>query len=161
MRRAHAARLLRRGLAGPSRVALDLAADLFVPPLTRLAVGIGGGFVAASAASFAAGRPLAALWAWGLAAAWLAAYVLRGWQLSGTGARGLVDVATAPAYVLWKLSLVLDRRARAAEDWERTPRDGRQDHDERGSTNGAPRAPDGGDAGRAGPKAAVVRDAAP
>jgi hypothetical protein len=51
----------------------------------------------------------------------LLAYVLRGWQLSGVGARGLMDLARAPSFVLWKLLLML--RARESAEWVRTRRE--------------------------------------
>ena len=54
-----------------------------------------------------------ALWLWlGLGCGIsLLLYVLRGWQLSGVGVRGLVDLLRAPFFVLWKVLLML-RRAR-------------------------------------------------
>jgi len=67
--------------------------------------------------------PAAQGWLW-LAAgcvAGLVAYVLRGWQLSGVGARGLLDLLRAPSFVLWKLLLVL--RARDSAEWVRTKRE--------------------------------------
>jgi hypothetical protein len=50
----------------------------------------------------------------------VAAYVLRGWKLSGVGARGLLDLALAPFFVGWKV-LVLARRRGAG--WIRTDRE--------------------------------------
>jgi hypothetical protein len=37
------------------------------------------------------------------------AYVLRGVALSGRGVAGLLDLAAAPFYVLWKLATMLRR----------------------------------------------------
>ena len=51
----------------------------------------------------------------------LALYVLRGWQLSGVGLRGLLDLARAPAFVVWKLVLML--RAHDSVQWVRTRRE--------------------------------------
>jgi hypothetical protein len=48
-------------------------------------------------------------------------YVLRGWQLSGVGLRGLVDLARAPFFVLWKMLLML--RAHEPAGWVRTKRE--------------------------------------
>jgi hypothetical protein len=48
--------------------------------------------------------------------------VLRGWALSGTGWAGLVDLAFAPVYVVWKLTLA-KKRARASSEWVRTTRE--------------------------------------
>jgi hypothetical protein len=49
--------------------------------------------------------------------------VLRGWSLSGTGARGLLDLLLAPVYVFWKLTLRFRRPARATSEWVRTARE--------------------------------------
>jgi hypothetical protein len=47
--------------------------------------------------------------------------VLRGWQLSGIGARGLLDLARAPGFLVWKLLLM--RRRRRSDEWVRTDRE--------------------------------------
>jgi len=49
------------------------------------------------------------LWLSGGCAAALLVYVLRGWQLSGIGAQGLLDLARAPTFLLWKVVLMLRR----------------------------------------------------
>jgi 1,2-diacylglycerol 3-beta-glucosyltransferase len=61
-------------------------------------------------------------WLWlGVAcAASLALYVLRGWQLSGLGAQGLIDLARAPFFVAWKVLLML--QPRDSLEWIRTRR---------------------------------------
>jgi len=51
----------------------------------------------------------------------LSLYVLRGWQLSGVGVRGLVDLLRAPLFVVWKSLLML--RARKSSEWVRTKRE--------------------------------------
>jgi hypothetical protein len=51
----------------------------------------------------------------------LTLYVLRGWQLSGVGWRGLIDLARAPFFVVWKL--VVMWRTRASTEWVRTERE--------------------------------------
>jgi len=48
------------------------------------------------------------------------AYILRGWQPSGTGARGLLDLLGAPAFVVWKIALMLGRHR--SGEWVRTER---------------------------------------
>jgi hypothetical protein len=48
-------------------------------------------------------------------------YVLRGWSLSGTGLRGMIDLACAPAFVIWKFIAV--RGPRAEPTWTRTDRE--------------------------------------
>jgi hypothetical protein len=50
-------------------------------------------------------------------------YVLRGWQLSGIGARGLIDLARAPGFLVWKLLLMMRRRK--SNEWVRTDREKR------------------------------------
>jgi 1,2-diacylglycerol 3-beta-glucosyltransferase len=52
----------------------------------------------------------------------LLAYVLRGWQISGTGAAGLRDLCFAPVYVIWKI--VLSARGDSKpKEWVRTQRE--------------------------------------
>ncbi|MND01804.1 hypothetical protein D3C83_209330 [compost metagenome] len=53
--------------------------------------------------------PALAPWFWcaAFAATCVLAYVLRGVALSGRGAAGLLDLAAAPFYVLWKLATLL------------------------------------------------------
>jgi len=48
-------------------------------------------------------------------------YVLRGWQLSGAGLRGLADLLRAPFFVVWKL--LLKWRTRRSGEWVRTKRE--------------------------------------
>ena len=50
-------------------------------------------------------------------------HVARGWQISGTGARGLGALAHVPAYLAWKLTLPLRRATHARGEWVRTARD--------------------------------------
>lgn len=102
-------------------VSLDLALDLFVLPLSYVAINV------AVLIGFSA---LAVLWlpefeVWlmlGIACALsLLLYVLRGWQLSGVGFIGLADLLRAPFFVLWKLLLLL--RLPKAGEWIRTKRE--------------------------------------
>jgi 1,2-diacylglycerol 3-beta-glucosyltransferase len=102
-------------------VCLDLALDLLVPPLSYLALNVAALFVLAGIALL--WEPSAETWLWlgflcGLS---LLLYVLRGWQLSGVGVRGLMDLARAPSFVLWKVLLML--RARQSAEWVRTKRE--------------------------------------
>jgi hypothetical protein len=48
-------------------------------------------------------------------------YVFRGWQLSGVGSRGLVDLFRIPTYMVWKFLLML--RTQASAEWVRTKRE--------------------------------------
>ena len=121
--RRHALPLLRRGLAARDPVLVDLAADLLVPPLSTLGAVALAGAAAALAASLAAGRPFGAAFTWGAAAACVLAYVARGWQVSGTGARGLRALFHAPVYLAWRLGVAWTRRRRPQDVWVRTTRD--------------------------------------
>ncbi|WP_298829545.1 glycosyltransferase family 2 protein [uncultured Piscinibacter sp.] len=102
-------------------VCLDLALDLLMPPLAWVLLGV----VALLAMSGLAWPwvPGAGLWM-GIAlacAASLLLHVLRGWQLSGVGLRGLLDLARVPGFVLWKLLLML--RTHDVTQWIRTRRE--------------------------------------
>jgi cellulose synthase/poly-beta-1,6-N-acetylglucosamine synthase-like glycosyltransferase len=112
--------LLRAALRQRSAVCLDLALDLLVLPLSYVALNVLA-LVAATALA-ALWRPalLGWLWAGGLAAAALLIYVLRGWQLSGRGAAGLLDLLYAPVFIAWKMLWVLRRHPRHA--WAPTRR---------------------------------------
>ncbi len=115
----HGPILLRRAWHERSRVLLDLAVDLIVPPLSYVALLTTVGM----AASLWLGRPLP-ITLFAAAAAGLSAYVLRGWSLSGLGLRGAVDLLCAPYYVFWKLWLLVRRDERKSEEWVRTRRAG-------------------------------------
>ncbi|MEO7035133.1 MAG: glycosyltransferase family 2 protein [Polyangiaceae bacterium] len=119
----NAMRLLRSGLATGDRVLIDLALDLLVPPLSRIAVSAVVGLLAAGVLSACsrAVAPSAVPFAFCVAAVFL--YVLRGWSVSGTGARGLLDLALAPVYVIWKATLSLRQPFRQTADWVRTKRE--------------------------------------
>jgi hypothetical protein len=108
-----------RGVGG--RIPLDLALDLLVPPLTLLA----GLMLAGTGLSVAAILIGAAGWLgaapWLVAMACLALYVVRGAVLSGAGPRVVIDLAWAPVYAIWKLTLLV-RPRRAAGEWVRTAR---------------------------------------
>jgi 1,2-diacylglycerol 3-beta-glucosyltransferase len=51
----------------------------------------------------------------------LVLYVLRGWQLSGVGAQGLLDLARAPGFLVWKVVLMLNPNK--SREWVRTDRE--------------------------------------
>jgi cellulose synthase/poly-beta-1,6-N-acetylglucosamine synthase-like glycosyltransferase len=108
--RSQAGPLLLRAVSRGSGVSLDLALDLMVLPLSYLALQV---LALVGLAAVASGlQPAFAPWLYiglfcGLC---LLLYVLRGWQLSGRGARGLLDLLRAPFYLLWKLQLLLQRR---------------------------------------------------
>jgi len=113
--------LLREAAGRGDRVCLDLALDLLVLPLSYLAINVAVLIVVAGGALLL--EPSLEGWLWlGLACGLsLLLYVLRGWQLSGVGIRGLVDLARAPLFVLWKVLLML--RAHQSAEWVRTKRE--------------------------------------
>lgn len=126
MRRAYAARLLLRGLLRRDRISLDLAMDLLIPPLSTIVAVTAVGLAASAALSWQAGHVLSGARLWIVAAMGLGVYGLRGWQLSGTGARGLADLVFVPTYIVWKLALRLRSSARANGEWVRTAREGEE-----------------------------------
>jgi cellulose synthase/poly-beta-1,6-N-acetylglucosamine synthase-like glycosyltransferase len=113
--------LLRAAFARRSAVCLDLAFDLLVLPLSYVALSLVALSVLAAGLSWWLPPllPWLFLGIFGLCA--IALYVLRGWQLSGIGARGLVDLARAPLFLLWKVLLMF--KARTAGEWVRTERE--------------------------------------
>ncbi len=111
----HAFRVLKRAYETRSPLLLDLAMDLLVPPLSTLVVATAAGAAASTAWAFVTGRPNTAQVLFGASGAFLVAYGVRGWQLSGTGMKGLATLAYAPAYIAWKATLPLRRsRSKAA-----------------------------------------------
>jgi glycosyltransferase involved in cell wall biosynthesis len=125
LRRRHAGRLLRAGMRRHDRVLLDLGLDLVVPPLSRLAVLAVLGVLSSALAARVAGGFALSLSVWGGAVMGIVAYVLRGWSVSGTGVRGLLDLLSAPAYVAWKLT-ARPRGAGPEAEWIRTERETEQ-----------------------------------
>jgi len=101
-------------------VCLDLALDLLVLPVTYIALNVGALLLLAALATW--WHPAFIGWVWlALAcAACLLLYIFRGWQLSGTGARGLLDLAGAPVFIVWKILLMLNRPR--STEWVRTER---------------------------------------
>jgi cellulose synthase/poly-beta-1,6-N-acetylglucosamine synthase-like glycosyltransferase len=113
--------LLRKACSAPSFVCLDLALDLLVLPVSYVYLNIA---VLLCVAVFAASQvPALHGWVWlgsGCAAA-AVLYILRGWQLSGAGLRGLLDLARAPFFLAWKLLVMFSRRN--SKEWVRTKRE--------------------------------------
>jgi cellulose synthase/poly-beta-1,6-N-acetylglucosamine synthase-like glycosyltransferase len=110
--------LLKHAMRARSLVCFDLAMDLLVLPLSYVAL---NALLLVAAAWLLA--PAGSHWLLlGIACCGsLALYVLRGWQLSGAGARGLVDLARAPFFLLWKLAVMF--RGRRTTEWVRTKRE--------------------------------------
>jgi cellulose synthase/poly-beta-1,6-N-acetylglucosamine synthase-like glycosyltransferase len=112
--------LLRAALKRRSAVCLDLALDLIVLPLSYVALNVGALLLISVLAARWKPEFHGSVWLSLACMATLVIYVIRGWQLSATGARGLLDLAGAPFFVIWKVILMLERR-RSAE-WIRTDR---------------------------------------
>jgi 1,2-diacylglycerol 3-beta-glucosyltransferase len=121
--RAHALRLLKSALSRRDRVLLDLAIDVLIPPLSRLALAIVTGLVAVAVGSLLWGGFALSAAVWGFCAWVLLIYVLRGWSVSKTGLKGLLDLAFAPAYMVWKLSLRVRSAKAGRAEWVRTTRE--------------------------------------
>jgi hypothetical protein len=119
--RAKSMTLLRTAYRRRSTVCLDLALDLLVLPLSYVTLNVAA--LIALAALAAWWLPEMRVWLWiGLGcAASLILYVLRGWRLSGIGAQGLLDLARAPGFLLWKILLMMRRRT--SDEWVRTDRE--------------------------------------
>lgn len=101
-------------------VCLDLGLDLLVLPLSYVSLNV---LLLIGCATMARYWQLApAGWLWlGLACAGaLVAYVLRGWQLSGVGARGILDLLRVPSFLIWRVVSLLRPRSRG---WVRTDRE--------------------------------------
>jgi cellulose synthase/poly-beta-1,6-N-acetylglucosamine synthase-like glycosyltransferase len=115
--------LLAAALSRRSAVCFDLAFDLLLPPLSYVVLNLIGWLVAAGLSAWFL-PPLLPFWrAALLCCALLALHVLRGWQLSGLGLRGLVDLLHVPGFLIWKTVLMLRRGA--PQEWVRTERESR------------------------------------
>jgi cellulose synthase/poly-beta-1,6-N-acetylglucosamine synthase-like glycosyltransferase len=125
MLKLHGWPLLSTALRERSGLLLDLSMDVLVPPLSQLVLAAVGGSVAAAVVTWlSGGTAVLASSVAGFGLASLGAYVLRGWWVSGVGPRGLLDLAWAPVYVVWKVGLML--RGGGAEkrgEWVRTTRE--------------------------------------
>ncbi len=119
--REHVAPLWTASKAAPGRIALDLAADLLVPPLTTVTLWV---TACLGLAALLAGLGVVWWWAvapWLLAFVWLVMYVVRGAMLTPTGIRTLLDLFWAPVFAIWKLTVLL-RPNRSKGEWVRTTR---------------------------------------
>jgi cellulose synthase/poly-beta-1,6-N-acetylglucosamine synthase-like glycosyltransferase len=113
--------LLRAAIRTRNRVKLDLALDLMVLPLSYLVVNVGAFILVAWLAWLLDPASRSPLVAAGACAGALAVYVLRGWQLSGTGLRGLADLLWTPVFLVWKIASMLSRNK--PKEWVRTDRE--------------------------------------
>ena len=113
--------LLAAAVRERSRICLDLALDLLVLPLSYVALNVVLFVLAAALAAHWNHSLQYWLWIALACTASLVLYVMRGWQLSGVGAQGLLDLGRAPGFLIWKIMLML-RRGKAGE-WVRTDRE--------------------------------------
>ena len=100
---------------------LDLALDLLVPPISYVLLNIFLLLILGAAATY--WLAVSRIWLWLAEGSALAViiYVLRGWYLSEVGLRGIMDLARAPFFLLWKLRLLLSRGR--SNEWTRTERE--------------------------------------
>ena len=125
--RTRALPLLREGLRRRSVLLLDLAWDLFTPPLAELAALV---LAFAALTGFGLSQRLLPHPAFWLAAAvfcvlGLPVYVLGGLRVSQAPPAAYAALLRAPFYVAWKFALLLGRalkRGRRADEWVRTAR---------------------------------------
>lgn len=101
--------LLRMAIQRRSKVCLDLALDLLVLPLSYVAFQVLTLLVAAALLSQWQAAFQIWLWPGLICSLVLLVYVLRGWQLSGRGLGGLLDLLCAPFFILWKLGTRLQQ----------------------------------------------------
>jgi cellulose synthase/poly-beta-1,6-N-acetylglucosamine synthase-like glycosyltransferase len=113
--------LLAAALRGHSLVCLDLALDLMVLPLSYVLLNIGLLVALAALAVHWAGGSYHWIWLGCACAGALVVHILRGWQLSDAGLRGLIDLSRAPFFLLWKVVVMLGGRQPA--EWVRTKRE--------------------------------------
>jgi 1,2-diacylglycerol 3-beta-glucosyltransferase len=118
--------LLAESLRERDGVLLDLAMDLLVPPLSYVVLGAVAVAVAAGALSVWQGQVALSAYAGAFCVGSLGLYVLRGWWVSGMGARGLVALMRAPFYVLWKVWLMVAGPRDKKGEWVRTTREARK-----------------------------------
>ncbi len=121
--RENARRLLGAAVAEKDRVRFDLALDLLIPPLSTIVLSLVALQCVAVALVALLKAPGVAMAGFGLGLLSVVLYVLRGWTVSGTGLRGLLDLALAPFYVAWKVMLRFRKPPRATAEWVRTKRE--------------------------------------
>jgi cellulose synthase/poly-beta-1,6-N-acetylglucosamine synthase-like glycosyltransferase len=113
--------LLRAAVARRSRICLDLALDLLVAPLSYVALNVIALALLAALGGLLYPPLHSALWVAAGCAISIFLYVLRGWQLSGVGWRGLIDLLWVPVFIVWKILVAW--RGRRSVDWIRTDRE--------------------------------------
>jgi 1,2-diacylglycerol 3-beta-glucosyltransferase len=117
----HVPPLFRAAARRGGRVALDLAADLLVLPLTTLLGLAGVGLVVSAGVWMAGWVPVFTVLPWASSTLALLLYIGRGIVLSGGGWRTVRDLAWAPVFAVWKVALLFNPTDRKGE-WVRTAR---------------------------------------
>ena len=118
--------LLGEALRKRDGVLLDLAMDLLVPPLSYVVLGAIAVAMAAGALSWWQGHVALSAYSAAFCVGSLGLYVLRGWWVSGMGARGLLALMQAPFYVAWKVWLMVAGPRDKKGEWVRTTREARK-----------------------------------
>ena len=111
--------LLRAALTRRSSVCVDLALDLLVLPLSYVVLNVVA--IVAIAALNPDGLRWTLLMVGLIDLLALAAYVCRGWMLSGIGIVGLWDLLRVPGFLIWKLLII--RFQPRPDTWIRTKRE--------------------------------------
>ena len=94
--------------------------DLMVLPLSYLVLNVLA-FAICGAIAWRLMAQHVYLWLALADAAVLGLYVMRGWQLSHVGPRGLWDLARAPGFMVWKVLVMVS--GRKSQAWVRTDRE--------------------------------------
>jgi len=115
--------LLRHAVLRRSLVCFDLALDLLILPLSYIALSVAALLAVTLALSLSSpsASHLSLLGIAVLDGAALAAYVGRGWALSGVGTEGFWDLLRVPGFILWKLLLLVS--GPKTTTWIRTRRE--------------------------------------
>jgi cellulose synthase/poly-beta-1,6-N-acetylglucosamine synthase-like glycosyltransferase len=111
--------LLRAAVGRPSRVCLDLAFDLLLPPLSYVVLNVVAVLILALLGLGGLREALLVVGLLDVAA--LVLYVARGWMVSETGLVGLGDLLRVPFFLLWKIVIV--RIQPKPRTWVRTQRE--------------------------------------
>lgn len=120
--REYVPKLLLGGLRHGSMVMLDLAADLMVPPLSTLGIANVLGVVLAGLLYVTGNAPQSLFVLWVVSTVALLVYVARGVMMSRVGPRAILDLAWAPVYAAWKITLMFRKRRTSRSEWVRTQR---------------------------------------
>jgi cellulose synthase/poly-beta-1,6-N-acetylglucosamine synthase-like glycosyltransferase len=113
--------LVRRAAQERSAVCLDLGLDLLMAPLSYVVLLDVASLLLAAWVTIREPK-LALLLGPGVACGlFIVLYVARGWQMSGIGLIGLIDLLHVPSFILWKLLLIL--HAHDSAEWVRTKRE--------------------------------------